>query len=65
MTTHTPDPHAWLSQLDETPRSIDSLVDDGFEGFSLQDLTPWLGDASAMRSSAASTVRPRPIRCGS
>jgi hypothetical protein len=48
MTTHTPDPHAWLSQLDETPRSIDSLVDDGFEGFSLQDLTPWLGDASAM-----------------
>lgn len=48
MTTHTPDPQAWFSQLDETPRSIDSLVDDGFEGFSLQDLTPWLGDASAM-----------------
>lgn len=48
MTSPTPEPQTWISHLAETSRSIDSLVDEGFAGFSLQDLAPWLRDVSAM-----------------
>jgi hypothetical protein len=32
----------WLDQLTTSTRNIDSLVAEGFQGFSLQDLLPWM-----------------------
>lgn len=38
----------WLNQLDSTTRSIDSLVDEGFGGCSLQDLLPWMDEGHGL-----------------
>lgn len=42
MTDLPPVAQQWLDQLIPTPRSIDSLVEEGFQGCSLQDLLPWM-----------------------
>ncbi|MBD2719505.1 hypothetical protein [Synechococcus sp. FACHB-909] len=42
MTDLPPVAQRWLDQLITSTRSIDSLVEEGFQGCSLQDLLPWM-----------------------
>ncbi|MCP9829341.1 hypothetical protein KBZ19_12690 [Synechococcus sp. L2F] len=48
MTDLAPATLRWLNQLDSTTRSIDCLVEEGFQGCSLQDLLPWMDEGHGM-----------------
>lgn len=53
----------WLAGLPETDRSVEDLVQAGWIGFSLQQLTPWLQDDGifiVLRYSTDDWVRTRP-----
>ena len=65
MTLAKADVHNWLIDITGTTRTIDSLVADGFHGFSIADLLPWLDDAHVRkRFDAISWLKTSPDSSG-
>ncbi|WP_159820291.1 hypothetical protein [Cyanobium sp. Copco_Reservoir_LC18] len=48
MTDLPPVAQRWLEQLITSTRNIDSLVEEGFQGCSLQDLLPWMDEGPGL-----------------
>jgi hypothetical protein len=48
MTELPPVAQRWLDQLTTSTRNLDSLVDEGFQGCSLQDLLPWMEEGHGL-----------------
>jgi hypothetical protein len=65
MTLANADVHNWLNGIPGATRTIESLVADGFHGFSISDLLPWLNDAHVRkRFDAISWLKTTPDSSG-
>ena len=59
------DVQPWLDEIPETDRSLEQLLADGFQGFWLGELQPWLSDQSAFELlRVVDWVRTRPDESG-
>jgi hypothetical protein len=55
----------WLDQLITSTRSVDSLVEEGFQGCSLQDLLPWMDGGEGLAAvQAINWVKSQPDEDG-